>query len=52
MQDWAKVLVNPWSLLGIPKRKTHEFQLPALIAMDYIWMARNSFIEGGARPDS
>jgi hypothetical protein len=51
MQDWAKALINPWSLLGVPKEKTLEFQLAALISMDYIWMARKKFINGGSRPN-
>ncbi|GLT60899.1 hypothetical protein SLA2020_336400 [Shorea laevis] len=51
VQEWAKAVINPCSLLGIPLDKCREFQLFALITMDHIWMARNSFIHGGLNPD-
>jgi hypothetical protein len=51
LHEWAKAVINPSTLLGIPINYVHDFQLTALITMDYIWMARNCLIHGGAYPD-
>jgi hypothetical protein len=52
LQEWAKAVINPSTLLGIPRNYVHDFQLTALITMDYIWMARNCLIHGGAYLDA
>jgi hypothetical protein len=43
VQEWAKALINPRSVLGVPTEKILEFQLAALILMDHIWLSMAVF---------
>jgi hypothetical protein len=43
VQEWAKALINPRSVLGVPTKKILEFQLAALISMDHIWLSMAVF---------
>jgi hypothetical protein len=48
---WIKAILRPHSMLAIPERDTHEFQIMAAITMDHIWFARNQFIHKAVKSE-
>lgn len=46
-----QAILNPHSLLSIPKKHTHEFQIMTATDMDKIWYARNLLIHKAIQPD-
>lgn len=49
LTEWVQAILHPHKVLGIPLEDQLYFQLYAVIAIDFLWMARNEVVHGGRK---